>query len=49
MSAKRVILEQVDTNGTAAFPRREGEIRGPNESSTDKLARYIAAYAPQHF
>ena len=46
MSAKRSILEHVKMNGKAAFPRREGKVVDPDEPTTAKLARRIAAYAP---
>ena len=45
MLAKKGILEGMKTNGKTSS-HWPGEIESPNESTTAKLARYIAAYAP---
>ena len=41
------ILEDVKTNGKRPYPERPPQVAGPTEPDTAKLARSIAAYAPQ--
>ncbi len=46
MTAKRVVLATVKTNGKAPLPWRADKVASPSEPATSNLARLIAAYAP---